>query len=77
MQNWNDKVLTVDDFNSDDSVVYVPKHKQSNPTLEDCEPGRIRSKNDTYVFVQFWNQAAERYEETAKACYPNDLRHKL
>jgi len=75
MKNWNDKLLTVDDLNEGDSVVYVPRHKQANVTHEDCEPGVVKSKNDTYVFVRFY--AGSELKENAQACKPEDLKHRL
>ena len=66
---------TVSSFKQMDTVVYVPRHKQSERTLEDCEPGRVTSINDTYVFVQFMDN--EGYKPNSQACYPCDLWHRI
>lgn len=72
--------LTLEDFFSRMSdglitVVYIPgyKRKAGHTLLTDCEPGRITSVGDRFVFVQFWDQRAARYKEQSQACDPNDL----
>lgn len=69
--NWNDIVLTVDDFNVDDTVMYVPRHKQGNFTESDLHHGVVTSKNNRFVFVRFEDK------KRSEACYPNDLRLSL
>ncbi len=69
--NWNDIVLGVDDFNVDDTVVYVPKQHQHNIRSQDLQYGVVTSKNNRFVFVKF------KYKVHSHPCEPNDLRIQL
>lgn len=76
MQTQKGSGLTVNDFNEGDTVVYIPKHKQGNHTLEDCEAGKVTSVNDTYVHVKYLDNNGE-YKTNSQATYPNDLWHRI
>ena len=75
MKTQSSNIVT--DFKNGDTVVYVPRHKQENRTLDDCEPGRVTSANDTYVFVQFMDKNGEYSNPHSQACYPSDLWHRI
>lgn len=67
----------LEDFKPDDSVVYISTEHQKHPYLEDCKPGKVKRVGDLYVFVRFWSEAIEGFDETAQACDPKDLWHRI
>ena len=73
---------TVDYFNIGDEVFYVPNHAVEEYAIlistdypqwrfRKVERGIVKSKNDRFVFVHYYN--GDELEETAKATSPTDL----
>lgn len=58
-----------------DKVFYIPKHRQDNVTSDDCQPGKVTSINESYIFVKFMD--GDVYLENSQACSPSDLKHRL
>lgn len=74
-------MIPLEKIKTGDKVRYVPNHANGNMEHDDCEDGIVKSKNDTYVFVQYYTKP--RYSNgnfidgflqlNAKATNPNDL----
>lgn len=67
--------MTLEDFDVGDEVIYIPNHAHGDRTHEDCEWGRVTSKNEHYIFVLFNNFAARfgKFGGTSQACKPENL----
>ena len=59
---------TVNDFNVGQNVTYIPNHANGDSGHEDCEDGKVTSKNNTYVFVKF-----NPLNASGQACDPTNL----
>lgn len=77
---------TPDYFNPGDEVIYVPSHSieayalwvmDGHPdykfTYSNYQKGIVKSKNDTFVFVNYYDKKLQELSETAQATSPKDL----
>ena len=63
--------MTIKDFNSGDSVRYIPKHAKGNINHPECENGIVTSTNEKYVFVRYIRNNV--LQSTAAATLPEQL----
>jgi len=54
-----------------DRVIYVPTHASGDINHKDCEYGIVKSKNDTYVFVNYVKNGIP--QMIAESTRPEDL----
>ena len=74
-------MIPLEKIQEGERVKYIPTHAKGDTNHSDCEDGVVKSKNDKYVFVLYWNKSTynrgrliEGYWDTqAKATDPNDL----
>jgi hypothetical protein len=59
------------DPQTEESVIYVPKHAKGNLNHPDCERGVVSSFNEKFIFVKYIRNGV--LQHTAQATNPSDL----
>lgn len=67
--------MSIEDFQPEDRVFYIPKHVKGDRSHPECRWGTVSSKNDKIVFVRFDEQVSKLgwHGATSQGCNPKDL----
>ncbi len=73
MPTYHVNTNTVDDFGPGHEVRYLPIWANGDITNRDCQNGVVHSKNDRFVFVQYYDKDDGHLNKQPVATKPEDL----